>query len=266
MLALSYTAALTRHALVGNPSDCHSILSPCVDSSCNLLLALSTHESCGFPLPGKATGMIYVSAKFTTASDSRVHISAAWLDEVRVDGRPLAVRSAKNITVVDGLQANPDELGLKPNSMQGYDGNLETSLVVTFSSFDMQPIWTGERPPEGVDSWIAFVDRKDSLGAFDDDRYWLGGPSIAGRNDEYSREFALFEPTCRRNPQRGALRLSSPTGKLIRSAPEYLLFRAECNGEGYVVAADALSFSPSGSTSAIDLLGWPSADALEPIE
>ena len=263
-LALSYAATLTQHALAGGSSPCYDLLVPCTDGSCANLVTLSTSDACGFPFPGKATGNIYASAALV---GSRVQFGALWFDEVRVEGRRLPLRGAKGYVAVDATKANPEELSRMPSAQEGYDGALENTLVVVFLDVDAR--WSGDAPGIGLDQWVTFIDRKNTPDVFADDRYWLGGQRIAASasSGEVSQQFALFEPTCRRNPQLGAVQLTrASTANLLDTGINYLVFGSECKGEGIVALSYSLRIGSTGKRFPLDLLGWPNAGALERIE
>ena len=215
LLAVSYTASLTQHALSVGSSSCYTrLLSGQVDSGGIDLLTIATTKACGFLFPGEAVGVIQVAGVDPAGV---LAFGVADFSGVRVDGRPLPITRASGLPAVAPAQASEHGITQLPAA----DTMLEpptNPLVVLFVDVVLTASPKSDQIDQGrIDEWFGFVDRRNTPDDFSDDSYWIGGQraSFGLGGAEVAQEFAAFTSGCRANPQLGFVQLAraSEVGK-----------------------------------------------------
>jgi hypothetical protein len=256
MLAVSYAANLSNHALSVGHSGCYDmLLSDQVDTGGIDLVTIQVSKECGFPFPGQATGTISVAG--VNPASGGVGVGAADFSAVRVDGRPLPITRAKGFFAVAPEQA--PEHGIE--ELPGDDVLLErptNPVVILFAGIQIEPSPNSGQIDQGrVDEWFAIVSRGDTVDDFSDDGYWIGGQraSFAAGSSEVAQEFAAFSSRCRANPQLGWVTLGQVADGGARTGVNFLVFAPECKGAGFVVLSISESPLSIGRRAPLDLLG-----------
>jgi hypothetical protein len=255
LLAVSYAASLTNHALTVGSSPCYDLLlSDKIDTGGIDLVTIAVTKECGFPFPGQAEGAIQV-AGFGPASAPGFGI--ADFSAVRVDGRPLPITRAKGYLAVPPEKAPEHGITQLPS-----DNTLiekpTNPLIVVFIDMELTSSANSDQIDQGrIDEWFAMVDQRDTPDSFSDDSYWIGGQraSFTSGVAEVAQEFVAFSSSCRANPQLGFVQLARASEVGKGSGIHYLIFAPECRGSGFVALSLSENFLSTGQRVPLDLLG-----------
>jgi len=254
LLAVSYAASLTHHALTVGNSSCYERTLSNSGSPVDAVTIGVTKE-CGFPFPGVAEGSIRV-AGFGVAGTAP-GFGVADFSTVRVDGRPLTITRATGYLAVSIEEAPQHGVPKLPDS----DTLLApptNPVIIIYADLDFTGSPNTDHVDKGrIDEWFGLISRGHSLDDFSDDAYWFGGQraSFSASGGEVAQEFAAFSPDCRANPQMGFVQLVRASEVVEQTGMHYLAFVPECKGAGYVVLSLSKNLLSSGRHASLDLLG-----------
>ncbi len=252
MLAVSYAASLTQHALTVGTSPCYA--TTLSGASAVNTVSISVTPECGFPFPGNAEGNILVAGLAGGAGAPTLGV--ADFSGVRVDGRALPITHATGYLLVSPADAPAHGIQQQPDSST----LLQTPtnpLFVIFANMEFTASAGADQIDGGrIDEWFGLIDRGATPDDFSDDGYWFGGQraTVTPTSGNVAQEFVAFSPTCRANPQAGAVQIARASELVTGTGIDYLAFVPECEGAGYVVLSLSTNLLSVGQHAPVDFL------------